>query len=149
MQERVTIEALSRQTAVPARTIRFYEAVGVLPQPRRSAAGYRLYAANDVRRLRLARRARLLGLSLPEVRQLVEQAFASDCAEFGAQLLARVTVQRATVDRQIAELQALQRERTALEQHVRHTAQNAQPGRQVAECGFCPLIDDECEGEVR
>lgn len=143
MAGQLTIGALAQQTAVPPKTIRFYEAAGILPAPARTPAGYRLYSANDVRRLRLVRRARLLGLSLPEVRHLVEQAFASECVEFGQQLLDRIATQRIAISRQLAELHALQGELDALEQHVRHAQRTAPPGQRVADCGFCPLIDEE------
>jgi DNA-binding transcriptional MerR regulator len=129
---------------VPVRTIRFYEDEGIIPPPARTEAGYRLYTPNDIRRLRLARRARLLGLPLAEVKTLVEQAFDSQCSDFTEQLLARIVHQRAEIDRRIAELQALREEMDGLEQHVRHARQAAAgSGRRVATCGFCPVIDDE------
>lgn len=70
MTNRLTIGALSRRTGVPIKAIRFYEARGVIPAPARTEAGYRLYSPADVRRLRLVRRARLMGLALPEVKVL-------------------------------------------------------------------------------
>src|SRR5262249_8956585 len=102
-----------------------------------------LYSPTDVRRLRLVRRARLLGLSLPEVKATVAQAFSSTCAEFAEQLLSSLAHQRAEVDRQIAELEALKQELDVLERHVRHSRQQVPPGQRVAECAFCPMIDEE------
>lgn len=142
MAEHLTIGAVAQQTGVPVRTIRFYEAEGVIPTPARTAAGYRLYGSTDVRRLRLVRRARLLGLGLSEVKVLVEQAFASECSAFVTQLLDQVAQQRRDIRRQIHELQVLEAELGALEEHVRHAQRELVPGRRVAECGFCPLIDD-------
>ena len=142
MAERLTIGAVARRTGVPVPTIRFYEAEGVIPAPARTAAGYRLYGVADVRRLRLVRRARLLGLGLPEVKALVEQAFASECSAFVTQLLDHVARQRRDIRRQIEELRALAAELDALEEHVRHAQRELMPGRRVADCGFCPLIDD-------
>ena len=142
MAEQFTIGAVARQTGVPVPTIRFYEAEGVIPAPTRTAAGYRLYGSTDIRRLRLVRRARLLGLGLPEVKALVEQSFASECNAYVTQLLDHVARQRRDIQRQIVELQALEAELDALEQHVRHAQQSLAPGRRVADCGFCPLIDD-------
>ena len=101
MAERLTIGAVARQTGVPVPTIRFYEAAGVIPTPARTAAGYRLYGATDVRRLRLVRRARLLGLGLPEVKALVEQAFASECTAYVTRLLDHIGQQRRDISRQI------------------------------------------------
>ena len=142
MAEHVTIGAVARQTGVSVPTICFYEAEGVIPAPARTAAGYRLYGTTDVRRLRLVRRARLLGLILPEVKALVEQAFASECGAFVARLLDQLAQQRRDIRRQIHELQALAAELDGLEEHVRHAQPDLVPGRRVADCGFCPLIDD-------
>lgn len=72
--ERLTIGAVSRRTGVNIETIRYYERTGVLPRPPRSAGGYRLYSANDARRLAFVRRARELGFSLDEVRALLSLA---------------------------------------------------------------------------
>src|SRR5262245_20100650 len=72
---RLTIGVLSDQTAVRVDTIRFYERIGILPKPPRSAGGHRLYANEHKQRLVFIRRARELGflstrfvcfLSLPE-----------------------------------------------------------------------------------
>jgi DNA-binding transcriptional MerR regulator len=142
MAARLTIGAVARQTGVPVPTIRFYEATGVIPTPARSAAGYRLYGVTDVRRLRLVRRARLLGLGLPEVKALVAQAFAAECTAYVTQLLDHLARQRGDIRRQMAELEALATELDALEAHVRHAQTALVPGQRVAECRFCPLIDD-------
>src|SRR5918992_648045 len=119
MTDTLTIGKVFRLTGVPARTTRFYEAERVIPPPSRSDAGYRLYSPNDVRRLRLARRARLLGLPLPEVKDLVDRAFSSECGAYAQEILQLVSVQRARIDQQIAELQALRSELDSLEEDAR------------------------------
>ncbi len=143
MADKLTIGEVTRLTGVPAKTIRFYESERVITPPARSDSGYRLYSPVDVRRIRLARRARLLGLALSEVKELVERAFRSDCVEFGDQLLACISDQRVRIDRRIAELKALQVELDELERHVRHDQAECRPGQKVAECVFCPMIDEE------
>jgi DNA-binding transcriptional MerR regulator len=123
--------------------IRFYEAQGIIPPPKRTEAGYRLYSPNDVRRLRLARRARLLGLPLPEVRDLVDRAFSSECGAYAQEILQLVSAQRARIDQQIAELQALRGELDGLEQDARLVSSEVPPGLTVAECAHCLLMDGE------
>lgn len=142
MKDAVTIGDAARLSGMRARTIRFYEAEGIVPAPSRTDAGYRLYTANDVRRLQLARRARLLGLALPEVAALVTRAFSSDCGAYAEQLLDVVDRRRAELDRRIAELQALRGELDALEEQVRRAKDAGAAGTMVATCGRCPLIDD-------
>ena len=74
MSKPLTIGALARDSGVNLETIRFYERSGLLPAPKRSAAGYRHYQQMDVRRLRFIRRGRELGFSLEEIRSLLELA---------------------------------------------------------------------------
>lgn len=147
MADTLTIGAVARETNLPIETIRFCEAEGVIPAPARSSAGYRLYTRTDVRRLRLIRQARLLGLALPEVKVLVARAFASECGDFAGQLLGYIGRQRADIERRMAELAALREELDALEGHVRHARATAPPGRRVAECACCPLIDEASSRE--
>src|SRR5262245_42700426 len=54
----LTIGQVAKSTGVAARTIRFYEAVGVLAAPRRTGAGYRQYSDDEVQQLLFIRRAR-------------------------------------------------------------------------------------------
>jgi len=68
MAHALTIGQLAKATGVAAKTIRYYEEIGVLPTPSRTAAGYRRYDQSGVHRLRFIRRARSLGLPLREVK---------------------------------------------------------------------------------
>ena len=68
---RFTIGTLARQADVAVDTIRYYEREGLLPPPQRSASGYREYAEADVGRIRFIRRAKDLGFSLEEIRELL------------------------------------------------------------------------------
>jgi DNA-binding transcriptional MerR regulator len=61
------IQELSQQTGVPARTIRYYESIGIMPTPERGANNYRQYAPSAVERLRFIVSARSLGFSLADI----------------------------------------------------------------------------------
>ena len=71
---RMAIGSVSRRTGTNVETIRYYERVGLLPRPARSAGGYRLYGVEQVKRLTFIRRARALGFSIDEVRTLLKLA---------------------------------------------------------------------------
>jgi len=66
-----SIGILSERSGVNVETIRYYEKIGVMPIPARSAAGYRVYDLDHVRRLHFVRRGRELGFSLDELRGLL------------------------------------------------------------------------------
>ena len=63
--------ALARATGCNLETIRYYESIGVMPDPPRDPNGYRRYGEDHVRRLRFITRARDLGFSLEEIRALL------------------------------------------------------------------------------
>ncbi len=65
-----SIGTLAAETGTAVETIRYYERAGVLPRARRSTGGYRVYNSNDAQRLRFIRRARELGFSLHQARDL-------------------------------------------------------------------------------
>ncbi|MEX6634417.1 MerR family transcriptional regulator [Hyphococcus lacteus] len=67
----ITIGRLSNSTGVNIETIRYYEKIGILPIPHRSAGGHRLYNRFESDRLKFIRRCRKLGFSLDEVRTLL------------------------------------------------------------------------------
>jgi len=67
----ISIGELSRRTGVNIETIRYYERVGMMPHPPRTASGRRLYGQIESRTLSFIRRARELGFSLDEIRTLL------------------------------------------------------------------------------
>lgn len=67
----LTIGALSEGTGVNIETIRYYERIGLLPAPPRSQGGHRLYGGGHRKRLAFVRRARELGFTIDEIRNLL------------------------------------------------------------------------------
>lgn len=65
------IQDLSQMTGVSAKTIRYYEEIGLLPMPARAENNYRQYGEQDVERLRLVAGARRLDLSLDDIQEIL------------------------------------------------------------------------------
>ena len=59
--------ALAGATGIGAKTIRYYESIGLLPDPPRRPSGYRDYSSGDVARLEFVAQGKALGLSLEEI----------------------------------------------------------------------------------
>jgi DNA-binding transcriptional MerR regulator len=70
----LTIGQLGHATNTKIETIRYYEKIGLLPAPRRTQANYRSYATEHLQRLGFIRRARELGFSIEDVRELLKLA---------------------------------------------------------------------------
>lgn len=108
--ETLTIGQLAAQAGVTPEAIRYYEREGVLPAPERSGAGsYRRYRVADAVRLRFIRRARDLGFSLGEVRELLSLAGA-DPAQPCSDVNRIAHAHLAQVDAKLAQLTALRAE---------------------------------------
>ncbi|HEY1560572.1 MAG TPA: helix-turn-helix domain-containing protein [Caulobacteraceae bacterium] len=124
----VPIGVLAGQSGVKIETIRWYEKIGVMPKPPRSAGGYRLYSAEHLKRLTFIRRGRELGFSLDELRELIRlvDGHAFTCAQVKALMLEHV----ADIRRKIADLQRLAR--------VMKDISSRCAGNDVPEC---PIID--------
>ena len=125
----IQIGELSRQTGCHVETIPYYERVGLLPRPPRSAGRYRLYNTDDVRRLAFVRRARELGFSLDEVRALLVLS-AGDSENTCAEVRELAARHLADVRAKIADLREMER---LLAKAVRRCDTSEPPG--------CPLID--------
>ena len=98
------IGELSRLTGVNIETIRYYERIGMLPRPRRTASGRRIYAAAEARTLAFIRRARELGFALAEVRALLVlgapgNASCAEVREIAAHHLAHIRAKIADLEK--------------------------------------------------
>lgn len=69
--EHLTVSQVARASGVKLSTVRYYERLGIVPPPPRSAGGYRRYSPEAVDRIRFVRHAQQLGFSLSETKQLL------------------------------------------------------------------------------
>jgi len=104
---RTFIGAMARQTGVPIKTIRYYEEVGLLPKPPRTATRYRLYSAETVDRLMFIKKAKNLGLQLQDIKEILELADRGRCPCGHVQRLLKLRLQG--LNRKIADLHLIKR----------------------------------------
>ena len=134
MPGNLTIGQLAAASGVPSKTIRFYEEAGLLPLPDRSENRYRVYTEIDVRRLELVRRARVLDMALPEVRELVQWAGSGTCNDFQGRFLEVVHRKLEEVDSRITDLHHLKKDLQRLEAHLQIREKELVADHTVLEC---------------
>ena len=124
----LTIGVVAKRVGVAIDTIRYYEREGLLPEPKRRASGYRAYGEGTIAQLRFIRRAKQLGFTLEEIRELL--ALSADRRR-GVKVVKQRAQQRlAAIEQRILELQ---RVRDGLAQLVESC-----PGHGVPE--QCPIL---------
>ena len=125
----MNIGAVSDATGITAKTIRYYESIGLTPTPDRRDNGYRDYGPDDVATLRFVQRARGLGFTLEEVRELLALWRDQDRASSDVKRLALDHID--TIEARIAELQSMKR---TLQDLTRRCHGDDRP--------HCPILED-------
>jgi MerR family transcriptional regulator, copper efflux regulator len=132
----LTIGQVAKTSGVAAKTIRYYEQIGLLPAPRRTPSGYRQYDGPAVERLRFIRRARSLRLPLQRLRALTTSLNGRPGPVFRPQLLALVREQLAAVQAQIAES-------TTLRQQLEHVSRQMRTSSRQRRAGSCRCLETD------
>lgn len=125
------IGEVADRLAVNPKTIRYYESMGVIPEPARTASGYRDYAEEDVRRIQFVKAARRLDLSLDEIREILAVADRRQKPCGHVQAVARRKVRE--LDERIAEMIRLRDELREIERTA--------PAASREEYAVCPVIE--------
>jgi DNA-binding transcriptional MerR regulator len=107
----LTIADVGSHTGLSARTLRYYEELGLLPGVRRRAGGRRIYGEDQLERIRFITRLKALGLSLAEIKELnAVYAIGGSTRAMLRRLAELLDRHLADVDARIAELTALRGE---------------------------------------
>jgi len=131
----LTIGTLARKTGTKVQTIRYYEQIGLMPEPGRTEGGQRRYDGAELDRLAFIRHARQLGFTLDAIRELLDLSDdpAKSCDE--ADQIARRQLRQ--VEQRMARLEAL---RTELERMVHECS-----GGNTADCRVLEVLRDHSE----
>ena len=124
------VSEVARQFALNAQTLYFYERIGLIPSPQRNASGYRVFAQPDLDRLSLIERAKALGLSLEEIKEILQlqDGQGLTCHDVHQRLLKKLQQIEAT----IVQLQQLKEELLPLVQRCEITMNQQQAS---TDCG--------------
>jgi Cu(I)-responsive transcriptional regulator len=129
----MNIGTASERSTVPAKTIRYYESIGLIKPADRRGNNYRDYSEADVQTLRFISRARGLGFSVKEVSALLALWHDKRRTSHDVKSLALRHVEE--IDRKVAELQGMRRTLLSLTEQCHG---DARPD--------CPIIDDLARG---
>lgn len=137
--EMMTVGEAARAVGVSAKAIRIWESKGLIPTAERTKSGYRIFTNTDLGRLRFIRQAKALGLTLDEIRDIIDLQHAGACP--CDRVVRAIDTHLSAIDQSIADLTQL-----------RNTLANA---RGAADIGcldesngiVCHIIDQvECGG---
>ncbi|WP_119681978.1 MerR family transcriptional regulator [Indioceanicola profundi] len=116
--EKFSIGGLAARSGTKVQTVRWYEQVGMLPEPARTAGNQRMYTRGDLDRLIFIRRGRELGFSLDEVRRLLSLADRVDLSCEEADVIASAHLEE--VRQKIGQLRSLEAELERMLGQCRH-----------------------------
>lgn len=125
----MNISEAAAHSGVRAKTIRYYEEIGLIEKPLRADNGYRDYDDDDIHILRFIQRARSLGFSVQDCRQLL--ALYKDPGRASADVKAMAEMRIAEIDQKLKEL-------TSMRTTLSHLATNCHGDDKPA----CPILDD-------
>ncbi|MBC7153000.1 MAG: helix-turn-helix domain-containing protein [Rhizobium sp.] len=131
----LTIGSLAKKTGTKVQTIRYYEQIGLMPEPGRTEGGQRRYGDDELGRLAFIRHARQLGFSLEAIRELLDLSDHPNRPCLEADAIARRQLKQ--VEQRLARLEAL---RTELKRMVHECS-----GGQTADCRVLEVLRDHSE----
>ena len=131
-QQPISIGQLAKTAGVKVQTIRYYEEIGLMPEPARTQSNRRIYDSEGAKRLNFIRHARDLGFSIPAIRALIELQSNPEESCDAADEIARD--QLASVKSKITRLKALQKELQRMLEHCE--------GDNIASCRIMEVLSD-------
>ena len=125
MSKLLQVSEVAQRLGLNPQTLYFYERIGLIPPPQRTAAGYRLFSEQDITRLRFITCVKALGLSLDEIKELLvlQEGKALTCKAMHYRLTAKVD----QLEDQIKQLQALRDELLPLVEQCQTNLNQAVP----------------------
>jgi len=130
----MTIGKLAKKAGISTDAVRFYERRGLIAEPARTTSNYRLYPLEDAARLRFIKRAKDIGFSLSEIKELL--AIRHDPSASKADVKERTKIKIRVIRQKIADLSKIL---IALEQ----LANSCDGHGPISDCPIIEALDDE------
>lgn len=142
MDDHFTISQIARKSGFSPPTLRYYEEIGILAGPRRASNGYRRYSPDDLARLQFVKRAKLLDLSLAEIKDILEYAVDGRCGPLQQHLIALLEMKIVAVSEKIRELRRLKTDLQVYQQAISKSSDTC-PKVAPTDSEFCTCIKSE------
>jgi DNA-binding transcriptional MerR regulator len=140
MEATLTVGAIARRAGVSAKTVRYYEALGIIPSAVRGENDYRYYPRDTVDRIGFIRRAKSLGLTLDEIGSLMALSEDGLCDVISPELHRVLERKVAEIDRQRAELARFRAKLTAAAQQLSPCTEDVAS----EDCTPCSAFASDC-----
>ena len=131
----LTIGTMAKRTGTKVQTIRYYEQIGLMPEPGRTEGGQRRYDSDELDRLSFIRHSRQLGFSLDAIRELLDLSDHPDRPCDEADVIAR---------RQLRQVEQRMKRLTALRTELKRMVQECSGGN-TANCRVLEVLRDHSE----
>jgi DNA-binding transcriptional MerR regulator len=143
----LTVGDVSALTGLPVKRIHYYERRGLLEPPPRSEAGYRLYGAEEIARLEFVKRAKLLGLTLEEIRELGALAAGCNEGEIVPRLEEVLDAKLGETERKISELSVFRENLLYYRRRAVELRERLPVERTCEAASFCGCLEAVIEAE--
>ncbi|PSO70539.1 MAG: heavy metal-responsive transcriptional regulator [Cyanobacteria bacterium SW_10_48_33] len=141
------IGELSRRVNLPTQTIRYYERLGLITPPERTASQYRLYSEEAIERLQFIQKAKIFGLSLDEIKQLIEVRTEGIPPCTSLQKMVKQHIH--DLDQHIQEMLTFRQELARRYEQIDASLSDSKPTEESCNGKICGLIEKDSEDETR
>ena len=143
LQKVMQVGEVSQKLGINTQTLYFYERIGLIPPPRRSSSGYRLFDERDIERLNFISQTKALGLTLDEIKEILmfQDGQLLTCRDFHTKLTQKV----AQIENKIEQLQQL---RDRLRPLIERCHNNLESSTPSDKCVVLETISDESKENI-
>ena len=134
--DNLTIGKLAKKVGVSADTVRFYERCGLIAEPARTPSNYRVYPVEDANRIRFIKRAKNLGFSLSEIKELLAMRQNPS--------ISKADIKKKTEDK-IADIKSKIADLTRILGALEHLAESCDGHGPTSDCPIIEAMDEQVD----
>ncbi|MCL5410518.1 MAG: MerR family transcriptional regulator [Patescibacteria group bacterium] len=118
MNNKLTIGQVAKRVSISAKTIRYYDEVGLLTSLKREENKYRVFSKEDVQRLYMIKKTRSLGIPVKEIKEILSKCMEKDCTNAETYVKNQLPKYIYSIDKKIEELKELKKQLTLIKNDI-------------------------------